>query len=80
MREIKREYTLTSYQILESNQGQVSELGNIILEGTENMQKARSKAQKQYPENNIFIGTVNTETAVYKMDIETFLKYAKKSN
>lgn len=78
MRAVKREYTTTTYTILESAEGKVSEVGKITLEGEENFAAARKKALKEYPERNVFIGDVHTETAVYTMDAAEFIKLAKK--
>lgn len=78
MRTIKREYTTTTYTVLESVDGRVQEVGKVVLEGGEDLLKARKKIMKQYPDKNTFIGDSVTETAVYKMDALRFLELAEK--
>lgn len=79
MREIKREYTTTTYAIMEANSNQLVEVGTLVLEGNCDMAKARKKAFKEFPDRNICIGETNTETAVYTMPAEDFIKTATKT-
>lgn len=80
MREIKREYTTTTYTVLEFKDGDMVEIGSVVLEGNEDMQKARKVAMKQFPECNICLGEATTETAVYSMSAQEFIKQAHKEN
>lgn len=78
MRQVKREYVLTTYKVNEMVDGKVVELGEIVIEGEPNMALARSKSIKQWADKNTVIGECTTDKAVYRMDVETFLKYATK--
>lgn len=78
MRMIKRNYVITHYQILESDNGKITELGHVHVEGEPDMFKARKKALALYPQKNVFIGEYETEEAVYKMSVDKFLELADK--
>lgn len=78
MREIKREYTITTYTVLEFKDGKMEEIGSVILEGEKDVIKARKAAMKQYPNKNICLGEWKIETAVYSMSAQDFIKQAHK--
>lgn len=78
MRLIKRQYTVTDYQVLESTKDGVKELSHIIMEGEADVQKVRKEILKRFPDNNAFVGEMNTTTAVYSMTAEKFLELAEK--
>lgn len=78
MREIKREYTTTTYSVLEYKDGKAEEIGTLVLEGNVDMAKARKVAMKQFSELNICLGETNTETAVYSMSAADFIQKAHK--
>ena len=80
MREIVREYTTTTYKVLEYKGGQAVDAGDIILGGEENLEKARKKiaSTPEYKGRNVFIGETATETSKYRMSAVDFIKLAKK--
>ena len=78
MRMIKRNYRITHYQILESVNGEVTELGFVHVEGDPDMFKARKKALALYPDKNVFIGSCETDEVIYKMPVDKFLELADK--
>lgn len=80
MRKIVREYTTTTYKVLEYKGGQVEDAGEIVLEGEENLEKARKKitSTPEYKGRNVFIGEAVSETARYSMSAEQFIKKAEK--
>lgn len=80
MRKIVREYTTTTYKVLEYKEGQVQDAGELILEGEENLERARKKiaADPKYKGRNVFIGETASETAKYSMAAEEFIKVAEK--
>lgn len=78
MREIKREYTTTTYSVLEYKNGTMSEIGSVLLEGNPDMQKARKIAMKQFAGINICLGETKTESAIYSMSAQEFIEKAKK--
>lgn len=80
MRQVKREYTMTTYKVNEMIDGKVVELGEITIEGAPNLASARAKSIKEWPDKNTVIGEYKTETAIYRMDVDTFLKHAIKES
>lgn len=79
MREIKREYTTTTYTVLEFVNGKAEEIGEVVLEGNADMMKARKVAMKQFPDKNVCLGDIKTETAIYSMTAQDFIKTANKT-
>lgn len=78
MRFIKRQYTTTDYQVLESTNEGVKDLAHIVMEGEADVQRVRKVILKRFPNNNAFVGEMKTTTAVYTMSAEKFIELADK--
>ena len=78
MRKVVREYTTTTYTILECVDGKINEIDRLTVEGVDPT-RARRMAMRKYPDRNVFLGDEKTVSAVYSMDASKFIELAEKT-
>lgn len=82
MRKVTREDTVTSVQVLEYHQGQVTELEVMEIAGFSKekaVERASKAMKKKYPKRNVFCGDISTGRFLYEMNAEDFMRLANKT-